>query len=136
MRNDWENTGTEIRAYSFVGLLHGIKRIYEEGKAISDPARAYQAGPLFVCPVTQSSEEAERQSFLSWRSLAKHLQPIKSKNKLVMWAKRVFEIELDPEAPMLELKQKILDNVFPGEAEGHFYKPGENKEETENVEKE
>lgn len=129
--SDWFVHNDTLRAYGFIDLMEGIAAIYREGKAIANPEEAYKCGNMYVVKVTVDPEEAERNRFLTWKALAQHLQPLKSKNKLIMWAKRVYELELDEDEKMLALKQKILDNAFPLEAEGYFYKeePEQPKEE-------
>lgn len=125
----WFEEDGKLRAYDFVSLIEGIKDLYHQGKAIADPHEAYKAGSMFVVPVTVDSIEAERNSFLTWKGLADYLQPIKSKNKIIMWAKKIYNLELNDEDKMLVIKQKILDNAFPEQAPTYFYKEEEQNEE-------
>ena len=129
MNKNWFIEDGVLRAYNLQDFICGIKDLYDSGLAIKDPFTVNKAGSTYSVSVTEDEKEAERGKYLTWKALANHLQPLKSKNKLRMWADNIWGTSLNDNDSILLMKQQVLNKAFPEAPENYFWRPEEPEKE-------
>lgn len=102
-----------IQAYSLPDLIAGIKEALSQGLELGDPNTTVKAGNFYQVSLSEKVEPEGGEVFLTREALEQELDKLNSKNKVEQFARKAYKIEVDRTATIDEMKQQVLEEVFP-----------------------